>query len=70
MRGRDLVMWPEGQWETSKKIAWEGDIQTYIHTDIATTRSNRPRGADSVKIENHGTFEKEKKKFSWFPVED
>ena len=26
------------------------DKLTHIHTDIATTRSNRPRGADSMKI--------------------
>ena len=27
-----------------KKIAWEGDTQTYRQTDIATTRKNRPKG--------------------------
>ena len=42
-------MWPEGQWEALKKIAWDGDIkhtkpQTHKHTDIATTRPTRPRG--------------------------
>ena len=30
MRGRDLVVWSEGQWEASKKIALEG---TNRHTD-------------------------------------
>ena len=27
MRGRDLVMWSEDQWEASKKITWKGDIR-------------------------------------------
>ena len=37
-------MWPVGQWEASKKIAWEGDIPIQPYTHIATTRPNRPRG--------------------------
>ena len=32
MRGRDLIMWPEGQWEASKKIAWKkGHTYTQTH---------------------------------------
>ena len=31
MRGRDLVMWSEGQWEASKKITWKGDIYINIY---------------------------------------
>ena len=45
MRGQDLIMWSEGQWEASKKIAWGGDKQTHNSgTDFATTRKNRPKG--------------------------
>ena len=36
-------MWPEGQWEASKKIAWGGDRQINRHTDITTTRKNLPK---------------------------
>ena len=36
MRGRDLVMWSDDQWEASKKIAWEGDKQTDRQTDTQT----------------------------------
>ena len=28
MRGRDLIMWSEGQWEASKKDTWKGDRYT------------------------------------------
>ena len=41
MRGRDLVMWSEDQWEASKKITWKGDIR---HTDMLTLWPTRPRG--------------------------
>ena len=45
IRGWDLIMWTEGQWEASKKIAWEGDIrQTNKHTDMSTLWPTRPRG--------------------------
>ena len=40
IRGLELIMWPEGQWEASKKITWKGDRQT----DIATLWKHRPRG--------------------------
>ena len=43
MRGRDLVMWPEGQWEALKKIAWEGDKHTDTQTDMSTLWPTRPR---------------------------
>ena len=34
MRGLKLIMWPEGQWEASKKTAPDGtDRQTHTHTD-------------------------------------
>ena len=26
IRGLELIRWPEGQWEASKKITWKGDI--------------------------------------------
>ena len=43
MRGRDLVMWSEGQWEASKKLYGKG-TRYNIRTDIATTRPNQPSG--------------------------
>ena len=51
MRGRDLVMWSEGQWEASKKTAWEGDKHTNKHTDKRTSRLLERIGlrADSLK---------------------
>ena len=40
MRGRDLVMWPEGQWEASKKTALEGaNRHTDGHGDSMFTNS-------------------------------
>ena len=38
MKGLKLIIWPQGQWEASEKIAWEGDEQhTNTQTDFATT---------------------------------
>ena len=41
MRGLELIMWSEGQWEASNKITMKGDKK---HMDIATTRPKRPKG--------------------------
>ena len=38
MRGRDLIMWPEGQWEASQKIALGGDRQTDRYIQAWTSR--------------------------------
>ena len=46
MRGRDLVMWSEGQWEASKKTSLDG---TDRQTDMATLWPTRPSGAELVK---------------------
>ena len=46
MRGWDLIMWSEGQWEASEKI-------TDVRTDIATTRPKRPKGQFD---ENHRSY--------------
>ena len=51
MRGRDLVMWSEGQWEASKKITWKGDI--YIYTHIYTHIDGH---RDSMKESAKGRF--------------
>ena len=32
MRGRDLIMWSEGQWQALKKLTWKGDINAYPWT--------------------------------------
>ena len=49
MRGRDLIMWSEDQWEASKKIAWEGDKQTDGHVDSLTNSAQRAQRAELVK---------------------
>ena len=51
MRGRDLIMGPEGQWEDSKKIAWEGERQKDIYIYKLTSRLQERIGlrADSLK---------------------
>ena len=46
----DLVMWPVGQWEASKKIAWGGDTQTDRQTDgHRDSMTESAQWADSVK---------------------
>ena len=51
---RDLVKWPVGQWEASKKIEWGGDTQTDTQTDKQTdghrnSMTESAQWADSVK---------------------
>ena len=47
MRGLELIMWPQGQWEASKKTAADGtDTQTHRQTDMATLWLNRPSEND------------------------
>ena len=56
MRGLELIMWPEGQWEALMKTAPDGshgrtgDTRTDGRTDMATLWLNWPSGADSVKF--------------------
>ena len=46
MRGRDLIKWPERQWEASKNVHERGQTerQKDRKTDIETLWKNRPKG--------------------------
>ena len=61
MRGRDLVMWSEDQWEALKKITWKGDIrqtnrQTHKPTNKHTSQLLDPEGRVGEKQVLRGTF--------------
>ena len=43
-------MWPVGQWEASKKIAWEGDIHIHIQTSQLLDRIG-PEGQFGEKLD-------------------
>ena len=49
MRGLELIMWSQGQWEALEKTASDDANR---QTDIATLWLKRPSGANSVKIQN------------------
>ena len=51
-------MWPEGQWEASKKFAWGGDRHVHKQTDTRTSRLLERIGlrADSLKKVSHRPF--------------
>ena len=53
MRGRDLIMWPKGQWEALQEVTWKGHIQR--KTDIATLWKNRPRAVSLKKLRPKST---------------
>ena len=51
MRGRDLVMWSEGQWDASKKNALDGaDISTDGHGDSMTNSAQWGRVGEKTSL--------------------
>ena len=73
IQGRDLIIWPEGQWEAGiwscdlranerpqKNLHGNGTLNrhTHTHTDSVTTRPTRPRGPSWWKISSYRMFKK------------
>ena len=53
MRGLELIMWSEGQWEALKKLQWKGTyiyIYIYIYNQTSQLLDRSGPRADSVKI--------------------
>ena len=65
MRGRDLVMLSEGQWEASKKIAWKGDKHqtSNAHRDSMIKSA---QWADSMKIVGYVFFSSHSFNKEWY----